>query len=143
MKEPTKAPPTIAPVRPGPIRAGWAVDIGLSFLFGTILSAIVGGEGTSAEEVARRMSSSIELQVSQLLVGLSFTGLGGYVAAWVAKERHVQHAVAVGMLSLGFSVAVALTVPGELPLWLVVTGLLLTIPFAAFGGYYRRETEKK
>ena len=124
--------PRIAPVRTGAVLAGWAVDLGLSLLFGLILSAIVGGEGASPDEIARRMSSSVELQVSQLIVGLCFTGIGGYVAAMLAKERHVQHGVAVGMLSLGFALALELVAGSDAPLWYKAAGLLLTVPFAAF-----------
>ncbi|HEX4743717.1 MAG TPA: hypothetical protein VFW12_03500, partial [Candidatus Limnocylindria bacterium] len=68
-------------MRIGAIAAGWLTDLGLSLLFFMILAGIVGGEGASPEDVARRMNSSVELMVATLIVGLAFTGIGGYVAA--------------------------------------------------------------
>ena len=131
------------PVRIGAIAAGWLTDLGLSLLFFMILAGIVGGEGASPEDVARRMNSSVELMVATLVVGLAFTGIGGYVAAALAKRRHVQHAVAVGLLSLGLGIS-GLAAGGEnaQPMWLTLAGIVLTLPFAAFGGYYRQQTEK-
>ena len=130
-------------MRIGAIAAGWLTDLGLSLLFFMILAGIVGGEGASPEDVARRMNSSVELMVATLAVGLAFTGIGGYVAAALAKRRHVQHAVAVGLLSLGLGLS-GLAAGGEnsQPMWLTLAGIVFTLPFAAFGGYYRRQTEK-
>lgn len=133
-----------APVRIGAIAAGWLTDLGLSLLFFMMLAGIVGGEGASPEDVARRMNGSVELMLSTLLVGLAFTGIGGYVAATIAKQRQVQHALAVGLLSLGLGISglAAGGTDGQ-PLWLSLAGIALTLPFAAFGGYYRQQTEKK
>ena len=131
-------------MRIGAIAAGWLTDLGLSLLFFMVVTGIVGGEGGSAEETARRMNGSVELIASTLLAGLSFTGIGGYVAAMLAKQQHIRHAVAVGLLSLGLGVSGLFAAgPGDHPLWATVAGIGLTLPFAAFGGYYRQQTEKK
>lgn len=130
-------------MRIGAIAAGWLTDLGLSLLFFMVLAAIIGGDGGSAEEVARRMNGSVELLASTLVVGLAFTGIGGYVAASLAKQQHVRHAVAVGMLSLGLGLSGLFAAgPGSQPVWATLAGLILTLPFAAFGGYYRQQTEK-
>ncbi len=130
-------------MRIGAIAAGWLTDLGLSLLFFMILGSIVGGEGASPEDVARRMHGSLELMASTLVVGLAFTGIGGYVAAMLAKQQHVRHAVAVGLLSLGLGLSgLFADGPYQQPLWVTFAGLLLTLPFAAFGGYYRQQTEK-
>ena len=130
-------------MRIGAIAAGWLTDLGLSLLFFMVLAGIVGGEGASPEDIARRMNGSVELMLATLVVGLAFTGIGGYVAAALAKRRHVQHAVAVGLLSLGLGLS-GLAAGGEnaQPLWLTLAGIVFTVPFAAFGGYYRQQTEK-
>ena len=131
-------------MRIGAIAAGWLTDLGLSLLFFMVLAGIVGGEGASPEDVARRMNGSVELMVSTLLVGLAFTGIGGYVAATLAKQKHIQHALAVGLLSLGLGISgLAAGGPNSQPVWLTLAGIALTLPFAAFGGYYRQQTEKK
>jgi len=129
-------------VRIGAIAAGWLVDLGLSLLFFAVLAAIVGADGSDAKEVSRRMGASVELLLSSLLVGLAFTGIGGYVAATIAKQQHIRHAVAVGLLSLGLGVSSLLGGGGDQHAWITGLGLVLTVPFAALGGYYRRVTEK-
>ena len=126
------------------VAAGWLTDLGLSLLFFMVLAAIVGREGASAEDVARRMNGSVELTVTTLIVGLAFTGIGGYVAAALAKQQHIQHGVGVGLLSLGLGLSTLVAAgPGEQPSWVTLAGLVFTVPFAAFGGYYRRQTETK
>ena len=129
-------------MRTGAIAAGWLTDLGLSLLFFAVLAAIVGGEGSSPEDVARRMNGSVELLVSSLVVGLAFTGIGGYVAATLAKQQHVRHGIAVGLLSLGLGVSSLLGGGADQQAWITALGLMFTVPFAAFGGYYRKVTEK-
>jgi hypothetical protein len=129
-------------VRIGAIAAGWLADLTLSLIFGAIIGAIVAGEGATPEEVSRRMNASVELMLSSLFVGLSFTGVGGYVAAAIAKQQHLRHAAAVGLLSLGLGLSFSLGAPSTQPLWVTTVGLLLTVPFAVFGGYYRLKTER-
>lgn len=129
-------------MRIGAIAAGWLTDLGLSLLFFATLAAIVGADGSDAKEVSRRMGASVELLLSSLLVGLAFTGIGGYVAATIAKQQHIRHAVAVGLLSLGLGVSSLLGGGGDQHAWITGLGLVLTVPFAALGGYYRRVTER-
>lgn len=123
----------------GAILGGWATDIGLSLVFGALVAAIVAGGGSATpEEVAARVAATPELQLSTLLVGLGFTGVGGYVAATLAKARPLAHASAVGLLSLVFGVALSVLAPTDAPLWYQATGLVLTVPAAALGGWLRR-----
>lgn len=128
-------------MRVGAIAAGWLVDLSLTLLFSAIVIMIVSGGATlSRAEIEQRMFGSVELMASTLLVGLSFTGIGGYVAATIARQRHVQHALGVGLLSLGLGLS-SLFGESPQPLWLSAAGLALTLPFAAFGGYYRARME--
>jgi hypothetical protein len=125
------------------ILAGWATDWAGTLLFIAVLTAIVAGDGASPEQVAERMTSSTELLLATFAVGLAFTGVGGYVAAAVAGERHLEHAAAAGTLSLGLGLVLMLAAGGDGgPAWLRVAGYLLTIPIAVFGGYYRMATER-
>lgn len=129
-------------VRIGAIAAGWLVDLGLSLLFFAVLYAIVGSDGAAPEEISRRMNASLDLALSSALVGLTFTAVGGYVAALLARQRHLEHAIGVGLLSLGLSLS---SLIGGLPSengWVALAGTVLTVPFAAAGGWYRKSTEK-
>ncbi|HET8569341.1 MAG TPA: hypothetical protein VFM93_10190 [Candidatus Limnocylindria bacterium] len=131
-------------MRPAAILTGFLTDIGLTFMFSAVVVAIVGGD--TPEEMSRRMSSSTELMLSLALVGLAFTGIGAYVAAAMAGTRHVEHGVAVGMLSLGLGLGCQLAAPGSAssqPGWLQLVGFALTVPVAALGGWYRKASEPK
>ena len=60
---------------------------------------------------------------------------GGYAAAWIAPRAHVAHAVIVGTIQTGLTLAAFLTVKGDAtPTWLWVCGMVLTVPAAWIGG---------
>jgi hypothetical protein len=63
---------------------------------------------------------------------------GGYVAAWIAPGARVAHAVIVGMIQTGLTLAAFLTLRGDAtPTWLWVVGIVLTVPAAWLGGRLR------
>jgi len=60
---------------------------------------------------------------------------GGYVAAWLAPGARVAHAVIVGTIQTGFTLAAFLTMrDNATPTWLWVSGMVLTVPAAWLGG---------
>ena len=62
---------------------------------------------------------------------------GGYVAAWIAPRARVPHALIVGTIQTGFTLAAFLTLKGDTPTWLWVSGMVLTVPAAWIGGRLR------
>lgn len=69
--------------------------------------------------------------------GTFFTALGGYIAARLAPDDPMRHAVIVGVLSLVMAILLA-TSPGEGPevaWWVAAVGYLVTVPAAAAGGW--------
>ncbi|SRR5687767_10751643 len=63
---------------------------------------------------------------------------GGYVAAWLAPGARVAHAVIVGTIQTGLTLAAFLTLRNTAtPTWLWVTGMVLTVPSAWLGGRLR------
>jgi hypothetical protein len=63
---------------------------------------------------------------------------GGYVAAWVAPGARVAHAVIVGTIQTGLTLAAFLTLRDDVtPTWLWVVGMVLTVPTAWLGGRLR------
>ncbi len=124
------------------IVSGWAVDTVSSLLFGGIIGAIVGSDGASEDEVIARMTASPGLVASTFVLGLAFTGIGGYVAASLAQQRRIAHAAAVGALSLLTSLAFSLLGPTDLPYAFQIAGIALTIPVAALGGWLRASGER-
>jgi hypothetical protein len=60
---------------------------------------------------------------------------GGYVAAWIAPGARVMHAVLVGTIQTGLTLAAFLTLNDDtVPTWLWVAGMVLTVPAAWVGG---------
>lgn len=63
---------------------------------------------------------------------------GGYVAAWLAPGARVAHAVIVGTIQTGLTLAAFLTLRNTAtPTWLWVVGMVLTVPSAWLGGRLR------
>ncbi|MFN2520561.1 MAG: hypothetical protein ABR525_05905 [Candidatus Limnocylindria bacterium] len=116
---------------------GWAIDIIGSILASAIALPILAPDAGDPQVLGQRLSESSSLAFALLLLGLMFDLLGGYVAARLAPGEELRNAIAVGLLS---GVSGALQTIGATdgwPLWLVVAGPILAIPFAAFGGYLR------
>ena len=60
---------------------------------------------------------------------------GGYVAAWLAPGSRVAHAVIVGTIQTGLTLAAFLTLRNTAtPTWLWVVGMVVTVPSAWLGG---------
>ena len=63
---------------------------------------------------------------------------GGYVAASLAPGGRVAHAVIVGTIQTGLTLAAFLTMRNTAtPTWLWVVGMMLTVPSAWLGGRLR------
>jgi hypothetical protein len=62
---------------------------------------------------------------------------GGYVTAWLVRRSPVRHALIMGVVQVGLTVWAMLSLPNQAPLrnWLV--GILLTVPCAWCGGWFR------
>jgi len=75
------------------ILAGLAADVGGTFIGSIVVTLVVGvlltSQGISAADVETQLASSGPYQAFSLLFGLSFTVLGGYVAARVANRREL------------------------------------------------------
>ncbi len=124
---------------------GWLVDTVGSFIAGIFIGITAGiilvTKGISPEQIAEELSSSKAFQNFSLFVGFSFTFLGGYIAALIAKADEIKHALIVGVLSLITSVLFFSITQTTEPNWQLIS--LFVIPFALLGGYLRKITKKK
>lgn len=93
-------------------------------------SAIVGSE-------TEWINQDTTTRVVWLLGNVVCMVAGGYAAAWIAPRARVAHAVIVGTIQTGFTLAAFLTLRGDTPTWLWVAGMVLTVPAAWTGGRLR------
>lgn len=147
--------PPSAPVGDrGPERTGstWkAVLLGVTTdLFGTtiagmvllvLFSGMLVAQGRTPEEISPMLLQSNQYLFLSLALGLSFTALGGYVAARVANHREYWHALIVGVIVLIIGEIMVSGDPTGMPLSIRIIGDLLVVPAALLGGHMRRNAK--
>lgn len=112
------------------IAVGFATDMFLTQLFVLALMLVLFDPGSSAECLAQRIDFRL-LDLLGLSWGLMFTGLGGFVAARLARADRYHNAMVTGALSLLTSICIN----GEPSDWTYTLGLLFTVPAALLGAY--------
>lgn len=116
---------------------GILADIGATIVAGMILLPLFAGGSVSeqmsiedVDEVMKQIVQNDWFLITNFVIGLSCSALGGYVAARVAKHEIYLNAGLVG----AFGVLVgSLNLSGDYPIWFNVGGLLLVIPAALLG----------
>lgn len=110
-----------------------------SFLIGIVTTTISAIAGTRPDDLTAPFSSSGSLFGVSLVIGLLFTMSGGFLTAHIAKKLELKHAFVMGSLSAFISLIVgSAQVQNEYQ----AMALLLTIPAALLGGYFRRISRK-
>jgi hypothetical protein len=104
----------------------------------TILATLLVSTGLSEDEVMSRMKSTNGLLLG-LIVGMSFTVLGGYFAGRMAGRSEVLHGALVAIV--GMVIALIFREKGD-PLWFDIAGFVAMLPAGMAGGYLaqRRRT---
>jgi predicted Na+-dependent transporter len=119
-------------------------------LFGTTIAGMVllvafsgmlVSQGQAPEDIGPMLLQSNQYLLVSLVVGLSFTVLGGYVAARVANHREYRHAFIVGVIVLIIGEVMVSGDPTGMPLSIRIIGDLLVLPAALLGAHLRRATK--
>jgi len=110
---------------------GAIVDNAGTLLVMTFLAAALVSTGLSEDEVMSRLKSTNGLLLG-LIIGLSFTVLGGFFAGIIAGRTEVLHGALVAVV--GMVLALAFREEGS-PLWFDIVGLVAMLP-AGMGGAY-------
>lgn len=120
---------------------GAIVDNAGTFLFMTILASALLSTGLSVDQVMNRMKS-MSGQLLELIAGLGWTVLGGYVAGRIARRAEVLQGALVA--ALGMIVALIFW-EGGTPVWVNIAGFAGMLPAGMGGGYlaYRRRIDLK
>ena len=117
--------------------AGVAADWLGTLVTAPVLGVAFGVGPETTESRIQELLAAPEFIISAAVHGLFFTALGGYVAARLASDDPLRHAVIVGALSLILGILLA-TAPGEGPepaWWVDAMGYLLAVPAALAGGW--------
>jgi hypothetical protein len=124
---------------PWAVFLGVVADIGGTIVAGMVLALLMPGLAAPVPSVDPSMPSAPPegFQWFSLLVGLCFTGVGGYVAARTANHREYFHALLVGIVSLVLGELMVGMSPEGYPLAQRLVGDLLVIPAALLGGHLR------
>ncbi len=81
----------------------------------------------------------VSLLLSMLVYSVVISIIAGYVAAFLAKQKEMQHALALGLLQLALGVFFQAQSWSLLPLWYHLAFLALLIPANLFGGRLRAQ----
>lgn len=126
------------------IAIGFLTDIGstlvFGFAFGLLATMLLMSSGQGVEEL-RNFTTTTVFRVVMPLVGLLFTGLGGYVAARIAKQAEMENAFAMGIASALFGILSLVLSPVTSSLWIEGLAIFLTVVCALAGGYVRMKTK--
>ena len=66
-----------------------------------------------------------------------FAIAGCWLAAWLAPDRPMRHALVLGVLGLAFNLVGAVATWGQRPAWSILLNLALVLPYAWIGGRLR------
>jgi hypothetical protein len=61
----------------------------------------------------------------------------GYVTARVAASSHLVHAIVMGAIQAVVTLSAMFSIRSEEPMWFWLTGIVMMIPAAWFGGWLR------
>ena len=112
--------------------------LGIDIFSGMLLTQMFRGPGwgteLSREEIHRAyqvLMQDVRYLALGLLLGTASTVLGGYLAARLARTMPYYNALAFGVLGILISMIGA----GDLPTWVKIVGLGLSLPAAVLGGH--------
>lgn len=119
------------------LRGGIAVLAGIGVFSVALLAMDSAGTailGAEPEWINRSTATRVVWALGNVAAMIA----GGYVAAWIAPGARVAHAVIVGTVQTGLTLAAFLTLRDEAtPTWLWVSGMVSSVPAAWLGGHLR------
>ena len=110
------------------------IAIGL-LLFGSTVKALGG-----SDDQIKLYFQATTFRICAMVFGLSFSVLGGFVAARVAKARELLHGGATGMVRIAMSLLMLAISKEEthLPIWHSILIYVAVLPAALLGGHLGR-----
>jgi nitrate/nitrite transporter NarK len=133
------------------VLAGGITDLLVTNLLGIPFVAFVvvnaGLARLPKDQVQAALMSTIHangaLHAMQLLLGLIATGVGGYVAAWIAKHDAVLHGALASWTCVALGIYSMVSGDNSTPLAMTLGLMLASVICAAFGGYLRHPADSR
>ena len=117
------------------VRGGLAVLAGIGAFTVCLLAVQAIGRAMLGAE-PEWINHSDATRVAWLLGNIGSMIMGGYVAACIATRARTAHAIIVGTIQTGLTLAAFLTLRDQdTPTWLWISGMVTTVPAAWFGGW--------
>jgi hypothetical protein len=126
---------TVTPI----VRSIVAIVVG--FLF---IGALAGGTGAALASAGFVPPPGEPLtDLGPVLLETAYVAIfaiaGCWLAAWLAPDRPMRHALILGVLGLVFNVIGAVATWGQRPAWAILLNLALVMPYAWIGGRLREQ----
>jgi hypothetical protein len=120
------------------VRSIVAIVVGFLFIGALAMGtdALVRAAVPTAFDAAGRTDSVALLLFTIVYVGV-FAVAGCWLAARLAPNRPMRHAMILGVLGLAFNVMGSIAMWDTAPAWFHVVSLALVLPFAWLGGWIR------
>lgn len=141
------------PLQKKSIAIGLLADIGGTFVLMFILGFIAGVLAASRGVDVMTLTESTPFTVLSVIVGFSFTILGGFIASTRAKYRHVAHGGWVAgtgiIIAIPFiALSLVAQISGQQPLDTgmlaqLAAYLILAIPAGMLGGYLGEKFDRR
>ena len=103
-----------------------------------LFSIAFGAEGLTTDQLLAQLIRYWPFLMVSMIVGAGCTVLGGYIAARIARQRFLLHALAAGVLSLVLGILLFPQDDGPYAGVMALIGYGLHLPLAIFGGYLAR-----
>jgi hypothetical protein len=123
--------PKLSDIKIKALLAGAVVDNMGTLTLMTLLAAALVSTGLTDVEVMRRMKSTSGLLLG-LIIGLSCTIAGAYLAGRMARGAEVLHGALVAFIG---TVMALIFREGVVPLWFDIAGFAGMLPAGLVGGY--------
>ena len=120
--------------------------LGLDFIIGSVVISVFAGEqvANATDEQTRKaiivaLAANGAYLRTVLILGTATTVVGGFMIARIARSLPYFNALAFGVVGVLLNVVPA----SQVPIWLQVVGVALTIPAALLGAYLARRPLSK
>jgi hypothetical protein len=123
--------PKLSDIKIKAVIVGVIVDNAGTLLIMTTLAAALVSTGLSEDAVMGRMKGTSGLLLG-LIIGLSFTVLGGFFAGKIASGAEVLHGALVAVVGM---IMALIFREGGSPLWFDIAGFVGMLPAGITGGY--------